>query len=165
VVGVGNVVERRVCLNHTAFYCGATTDINMEFTKSLSVGFFGGQGFVLQRLSGQGDVLVKGGGTIVEKLLEPGQSLTVSSGCIVAFEDTVSYDIQMMPGIKNAMFGGEGLFVAKLSGPGRVWLQGMPPVCFSSFVGAPLMHDVLLFWLTRFVTATSHFLVVHVRIE
>jgi hypothetical protein len=78
-------------------------------------------------LSGQGDVLVKAGGTLVEKDLSQDETLRVSSGSIVAFTSTVQYDIQMMPGIKNAMFGGEGLFVTTLKGPGKVWLQGMPP--------------------------------------
>jgi uncharacterized protein (TIGR00266 family) len=104
-----------------------SVDIQAEFTKTMSAGFFGGQGFILQRLSGEGDVLVKAGGTLVTMDLEEGEVLRVSSGSIVAFEPTVSYDIQMMPGIKNVMFGGEGLFVTTLQGPGKIWLQGMPP--------------------------------------
>jgi hypothetical protein len=82
---------------------------------------------VLQRLSGEGDVLVKAGGTLVAMDLDDGQVLRVTSGSIVAFEPSVSYDIQMMTGVKNIMFGGEGLFVTTLCGPGKVWLQGMPP--------------------------------------
>ncbi|KAG7365172.1 TIGR00266 family protein [Nitzschia inconspicua] len=104
-----------------------SVDIQMEFTKKFSTGFFGGQGFILQRLSGEGDVLVKAGGTLVERELADGEILRVTSGSIVAFESFVEYDIQMMPGIKNAMFGGEGLFVTSLTGPGKIWLQGMPP--------------------------------------
>jgi uncharacterized protein (TIGR00266 family) len=104
-----------------------SVDIQMEFTKKLSTGFFGGQGFILQRLSGQGDVLVKAGGTLVEKELSEGEVLRVTSGSIVAFESSIEYDIQMMPGVKNIMFGGEGLFVTTLTGPGKIWLQGMPP--------------------------------------
>ena len=80
-----------------------SVDIQMEFTKSLSAGFFGGQGFILQKMSGQGDVLVKAGGTLVEKELAEGETIRVTSGSIVAFTSTVDYDIQMMPGIKNAM--------------------------------------------------------------
>jgi uncharacterized protein (TIGR00266 family) len=115
---------------------GATAvQIATEFTKSLTAGFFGGQGFILQRLTstnesgngGGGEVLIKGGGTIVHKRLNDGERLRVSSGSIVAFEPTVQYDVQMIPGIKNAMFGGEGLFLTTLTGPGQVWLQGMPP--------------------------------------
>jgi hypothetical protein len=99
----------------------------MEFTKRLTAGFFGGEGFILQRLSGTGDVLVKGGGTIVVHDLTPGEKLRVTAGSLVAFEPTVEYDVQMIAGVKNAMFGGEGLFLTTLQGPGRVWLQGMPP--------------------------------------
>jgi len=105
----------------------ASVDIQMEFTKTMTAGFFGGQGFILQRLIGEGDVLIKAGGTLVEKFIKDGEVLRVSSGAIVAFEPTVSYDIQMMQGVKNVMFGGEGLFVTTLKGPGRIWLQGMPP--------------------------------------
>lgn len=81
----------------------------------------------MQRLVGDGDVLIKAGGTLVEKDLQEGEVLRVTSGSIVAFEPTVSYDIQMMQGVKNVVFGGEGLFVTTLMGPGRCWLQGMPP--------------------------------------
>ena len=116
-----------ICQRGAYMASNPSVNIDMEFTKSLSAGFFGGQGFILQRLSGQGDVLVKAGGTLVEKDLSEGETLRVSSGSIVAFTSTVEYDIQMMPGIKNAMFGGEGLFVTTLKGPGKLWLQGMPP--------------------------------------
>jgi uncharacterized protein (TIGR00266 family) len=115
-----------ICQRGAFMASNPSVNIDMEFTKSLSAGFFGGQGFILQRLSGQGDVLVKAGGTLVEKDLSEGETLRVSSGSIVAFTSTVDYDIQMIPGIKNAMFGGEGLFVTTLKGPGKVWLQGMP---------------------------------------
>jgi uncharacterized protein (TIGR00266 family) len=115
-----------ICQRGAYLASNPSVDIQMEFTKSLSAGFFGGQGFILQRLSGQGDVLVKAGGTLVEKYLSEGETLRVTSGSIVAFTSTVNYDIQMMPGIKNAMFGGEGLFVTTLKGPGKIWLQGMP---------------------------------------
>ena len=120
-------LETLICQRGAYLASNPTVNIEMEFTKSLSAGFFGGQGFILQKLTGTGDVLIKGGGTIVTKDLRDGESLRVSSGSIVAFERTVAYDIQMVPGIKNAMFGGEGLFVTTLTGPGRVWLQGMPP--------------------------------------
>lgn len=118
--------ETLICQRGAFLAFNTTVDIEMEFTKSLKAGFFGGQGFVLQRLVGEGDVLLKAGGTLVEKTLSEGQTLRVTSGSIVAFERTIDYDVEMMPGIKNAMFGGEGLFVTKLTGPGRVWLQGMP---------------------------------------
>ena len=116
-----------ICQRGAYLASNPSVNIEMAFTKSLSAGFFGGQGFILQRLSGQGDVLIKAGGTLVEKDLREGETLRVTSGSIVAFTSTIDYDIQMIPGIKNAMFGGEGLFVTTLKGPGKVWLQGMPP--------------------------------------
>jgi uncharacterized protein (TIGR00266 family) len=108
-----------ICQKGAYLASNPSVDIEMAYTKSLSAGFFGGQGFVLQKLSGQGDVLVKAGGALVEKDLEEGETIRVTSGSIVAFTSTIDYDIQMMPGIKNAMFGGEGLFVATLKGPGK----------------------------------------------
>jgi len=120
-----------ICQRGAFLASNPTVDIQMEFTKSLKAGFFGGQGFVLQKLtttdaSHDNDVLIKAGGTLVTKDLADGESIRVTSGSIVAFESTIDYDVQMMPGIKNVMFGGEGLFVTRLTGPGRVWLQGMP---------------------------------------
>jgi uncharacterized protein (TIGR00266 family) len=115
-----------ICQRGAYIASNPSVDISMEATKSLSAGFFGGQGFILQRLSGKGDVLVKAGGTLVVKDLHEGERLRVTSGSIVAFTSSVHYDIQMMPGVKNVMFGGEGLFVTSLTGPGRVWMQGMP---------------------------------------
>ena len=101
--------------------------IEMAFTKSLQAGFFGGQGFVLQKLEGQGDVLLQAGGTLVRRDLDYGETLRVSSGSLVAMTSTVDYDVQTMPGFNNVVFGGEGLFVTTLTGPGTIWLQGMPP--------------------------------------
>lgn len=116
-----------ICQKGAYLASNPTVSIDVAFTKSLSAGFFGGQGFVLQKLSGTGHVLVKGGGTVVKKVLQEKETLRVTSGSIIAFETTIDYDVQMVPGIKNAMFGGEGLFLTTLRGPGQVWLQGMPP--------------------------------------
>lgn len=102
-------------------------DINVEFTKKLSTGFFGGEGFVLQGLTGKGDVMVKAGGALIKKELNEGEVLRISSGALVAFQSGVEFDIQMVPGFKNVLFGGEGLFMTTLTGPGIVWLQGQPP--------------------------------------
>jgi len=111
-----------------ALLCAAhTIDIEMEFTKKLTTGFFGGEGFVLQGLTGEGDVLIKAGGTLIRKDLDEGEELRVSSGALVGFSQGVEYDVQMMPGFKNVLFGGEGLFITTLTGPGTVWLQGQPP--------------------------------------
>lgn len=109
------------------FLCAAKgVDIDIAFTKRLGTGLFGGEGFILQRLSGDGLAFVHAGGTIIEKRLESGQTLRVDTGCLVAFQPSVSYDIQMVGGFKNALFGGEGLFFANLSGPGTVYLQSLP---------------------------------------
>jgi len=111
-----------------ALLCAAhTIDIEMEFTKNMSAGFFGGEGFVLQALTGEGDVFVKAGGTLIRRDLNEGEQLRISSGCLVGFSQGVDYDVQMIPGVKNALFGGEGLFITTLTGPGTVWLQGQPP--------------------------------------
>lgn len=110
-----------------AFVCGShTIEIEMEYAKKMSVGFFGGEGFVLQKLQGEGDAYVKAGGVIIRRRLANGELLRVSSGCIVAFETSVQYDIALQKGFKNIMFGGEGLFLTTLTGPGEVILQGLP---------------------------------------
>ncbi len=110
-----------------AFLCAARgIDIDIAFTKRLGAGFFGGEGFILQRLSGEGLAFVHAGGTIIEKKLGHGQSLRVDTGCIVAFQPSVSYDIEMVGGFRNALFGGEGLFLATLRGPGTIYLQSLP---------------------------------------
>ena len=115
-------------------YLCSTTGIEtaIAFTRKLGVGFFGGEGFVLQRVSGVGTVFVHGGGNFVEFNLQPGEGLKVDTGCIVAFEQSVQYDIQFMGGFKNTIFGGEGLFLATLQGPGRAILQTLP---FSRLAG------------------------------
>ena len=110
-----------------AFLCAAKgTSIGIAFTKRLGAGFFGGEGFILERLQGDGLAFVHAGGTIVEKQLGAGETLRVDTGCIVAFQPSVSYDIQFVGGFKNTLFGGEGLFFATLTGPGKVYLQSLP---------------------------------------
>ena len=110
-----------------SFLCAATgVDIEIAFTRKLGAGFFGGEGFILQRLVGDGMAFVHSGGTIIQKNLLPGETLRVDTGCLVAFSPSVDYDIQSVGGFKNALFGGEGLFLAKLTGPGIVFLQSLP---------------------------------------
>ena len=110
-----------------SFLCAAKgVSIGIAFTKRLGAGFFGGEGFILERLQGDGLCFIHAGGTIIQKDLKPGETLRVDTGCIVAFQPSVSYDIQFVGGIKTALFGGEGLFFATLQGPGRVWLQSLP---------------------------------------
>jgi len=101
-------------------------EIEMAFTKRLGAGFFGGEGFILQRLSGDGWAFIHAGGTVMSKTLAVGEHLNVDTGCLVALEQSVTYDISMVKGVKTALFGGEGLFHARLSGPGKVYLQTLP---------------------------------------
>ena len=98
----------------------------MAFTKRVGAGIFGGEGFILQRLEGEGLAFVHAGGTIVEKNLASGETLRVDTGCLVAFAPTVDYDIKFIGGFQNALFGGEGLFLVNLTGPGLVYLQSLP---------------------------------------
>jgi uncharacterized protein (TIGR00266 family) len=109
-----------------AFLCAALgTQIDIAFARRIGVGLFGGEGFILQRLRGDGMVFVHAGGTIIERELKGG-TLRVDTGCIVAFDPRISYDIEMVGGLKSMFFGGEGLFLATLRGAGRVWLQSLP---------------------------------------
>ncbi|MDX1531748.1 MAG: TIGR00266 family protein, partial [Rhodothermales bacterium] len=110
-----------------AFLCAAQgIEIEVAFTKRLGAGLFGGEGFILQRLEGDGRAFVHAGGTVMEKVLEPGERLKVDTGCLVAFDTSVDYDIEFQGGFRNALFGGEGLFVTTLTGPGLVFLQSLP---------------------------------------
>jgi uncharacterized protein (TIGR00266 family) len=100
--------------------------IGIALQRKLGVGLFGGEGFIMQRLQGDGWAFVHAGGTLQDRLLGPGELIRVDTGCIVAFQPSVQYDIQYVGKIKSALFGGEGLFFATLRGPGRVWLQSLP---------------------------------------
>ena len=118
---------RNIYLSEDAFLCAANgIDIDVAFTKRMGAGLFGGEGFILQRLSGYGRAFIHAGGTIIPRTLAPGKKLRVDTGCLVAMAPTVDYDIQFVGGFKNAMFGGEGLFLAQLTGPGLVYLQSLP---------------------------------------
>lgn len=109
------------------FLCAAQgIEINLAFTKRIGAGLFGGEGFILQKLSGDGNCFIHAGGTILKKQLAEGEQLRVDTGCLVAFEPTVNYDIKFIGGFKNSLFGGEGLFYAMLTGPGLVYLQSVP---------------------------------------
>lgn len=110
-----------------SFLCAARgVQIGIAFTKRIGAGLFGGEGFILQRLTGDGVAFVHSGGTLCHKMLGPGDTLRVDTGCIVAFQPSVQYDIKFVGGFKNTLFGGEGLFFAVLTGPGNVWLQSLP---------------------------------------
>jgi uncharacterized protein (TIGR00266 family) len=115
-----------ICEKHS-FLCAARgTSINVEFTRRIGAGFFGGEGFILQRLTGTSMAFIHACGTVVERTLRVGETLRVDTGCLVAFQPTVAYDIQLVGNIKTALFGGEGLFFVTLTGPGKVWLQSLP---------------------------------------
>ena len=110
-----------------AFLCAARgVSLGIFFQQRLSVGFFGGEGFIMQRLDGDGLAFIHAGGTVQERELQPGQTLFVDTGCIVALTQSVSFEIQYIGKVKTALFGGEGLFFAKVTGPGTVWLQSLP---------------------------------------
>ena len=117
----------RFLVQRDGFLCAAAgIEIEVAFTKKLGAGLFGGEGFILQRLTGTGLAFVHAGGTVVRKDLQAGETLRVDTGCLVAFSESVDYDIQMIGGVRNALFGGEGLFLATLTGPGPVYLQSLP---------------------------------------
>ncbi len=110
-----------------AFLCAARgVSLGIALQKKLSTGFFGGEGFIMQKLEGDGLAFVHAGGTVVKRELRSGQVLMVDTGCVVAYTQTVNFEIQYVGKIKTALFGGEGLFFAKISGPGTVWLQSLP---------------------------------------
>ncbi len=110
-----------------SFLCAASgIEIEVAFTRKMGAGLFGGEGFILQKLTGDGLAFCHAGGTIIERTLAPGERLRVDTGCLVAFAESVSYDIQFQGGFKNALFGGEGLFMATVTGPGLVFLQSLP---------------------------------------
>ncbi|HUN23546.1 MAG TPA: TIGR00266 family protein [Anaerolineales bacterium] len=114
-----------ICQKDSFLAAAFGTNVSIAFNKRLGAGLFGGEGFILQRLRGDGMAFIHAGGTIVEKRLQ-GETLRVDTGCIVAFEKTVTYDIQRAGNLKSMVFGGEGLFLATLSGHGRVWIQSLP---------------------------------------
>lgn len=130
-----NVGGTLIC-QKDSFLCAAKgVSIGIYFQRKILTGLFGGEGFIMQKLDGDGIVFVHAGGTVVERQLAPGEVVHVDTGCVVAIEPSVSFDIQQAGGIKTALFGGEGLFFAVLRGPGRIWLQSLP---FSRLAGRML---------------------------
>lgn len=110
-----------------AFLCAAKgVSLGLYLQQKMSTGFFGGEGFIMQKLEGDGLAFVHAGGTVVKRELQPGQTLLIDTGCVVAFTPNINFEIQYVGKIKTAMFGGEGLFFAKVTGPGTVWLQSLP---------------------------------------
>ncbi len=134
-VTLTNVGGCLVC-QKDSFLCAAKgVSIGIYFQRRILTGLFGGEGFIMQKLEGDGMVFLHAGGTIVERTLGPGEMLHVDTGCVVAIEPSVQFDIQQAGGIKTMLFGGEGLFFATLQGPGKIWLQSLP---FSRLAGRML---------------------------
>ena len=118
--------EGKIICQKDAFLCAAKgTSVGIEFSRKLGRGFFGGEGFIMQKVEGDGLAFLHAGGTIQEKRLELGETLRVDTGCLVAFTRDVNYDIEMVRGVRNMIFGGEGFFYASLQGPGTVWVQSL----------------------------------------
>jgi len=117
----------KIICQKDAFLCAAKgVSVGIEFQRKLGTGLFGGEGFIMQKLEGDGMAFCHAGGHIMKRTLRPGEVLRVDTGCIVAYTQTIDYDIQFVGGIKNTLFGGEGVFFATLKGPGEVWLQTLP---------------------------------------
>lgn len=117
---------KMICQKDSFLAAAKGVSVGIEFQRKLGSGLFGGEGFIMQKLEGDGLAFVHAGGFIIEKTLEAGALLKIDTGCIVAFTPSCDYDIQFVGGIKNTIFGGEGLFFATLRGPGRVWIQSLP---------------------------------------
>ena len=115
-----------ICQKDAFLAAAKGVSVGVEFQRKLGTGFFGGEGFIMQKLEGDGMSFVHAGGTIIKKELAPGELLRVDTGCLVAMTKEVDYNIEMVKGVKTALFGGEGLFFATLRGPGTVWIQSLP---------------------------------------
>ena len=128
-----NDYQGKLVCQKDAFLCAAKgVAIGVEFQKKIGTALFGGEGFIMQKLEGNGKIFVHAGGTILQKDLQPGETLRIDTGCLVAMTREVGYDIEYVGGVKSAIFGGEGFFFAKMTGPGHVWLQSLP---FSRLAG------------------------------
>jgi len=120
-------LQGKIICQKDSFLCAAKgVSVGIEFQRKLGTGLFGGEGFIMQKLEGDGMAFVHSGGNIIERTLQYGEKLKIDTGCIVAFTSGVNYNIEFIGGIKNTLFGGEGMFYATLSGPGKVWIQSLP---------------------------------------
>ena len=125
-VDLSTVGGTLICQKDAFLAAAKGVALGIAFQRKIGVGLFGGEGFIMQRLDGDGMAFIHAGGTLLEKTLAPGERLRVDTGCVVAFQPSVDFDIQYAGKIKTALFGGEGLFFATLTGPGKVWLQSLP---------------------------------------
>jgi uncharacterized protein (AIM24 family) len=120
-------MDGKIICQKDSFLCAAKgVSVGINFQRKLGTGLFGGEGFIMQKLEGDGMAFMHAGGHVFERTLAPGELLKVDTGCIVAYTQQIEFDIQFVGGIKNTIFGGEGLFFATLRGPGKVWLQTLP---------------------------------------
>lgn len=127
VIDLSLTAGQQMIVQKDSFMCAEkSVDVDMHFRKKLGAGLFGGEGFILQKLTGPGSAFVNFDGEIVERTLGPGETLRVDTGHVAMFEPTIDFDVEIMRGFKNILLGGEGLFLATLRGPGKVWLQTMP---------------------------------------
>lgn len=124
-VHLGQLGSNLLCQKDAFLAAALGTKVDIAFNRKLGAGFFGGEGFILERLQGDGMAFIHAGGTVVEKQLN-NETLRLDTGCLVAFSEGIDYDIQMAGGLKSMFFGGEGLFLATLSGTGKVWIQSLP---------------------------------------
>lgn len=130
--------EEKIICQKDAFLCAAKgVSVGIEFSKKMGRGLFGGEGFIMQKIEGDGMAFMHAGGTVIEKQLMIGEVMKIDTGCLVGFTRDVDYDIQFVGGIRNTVFGGEGLFFARLEGPGTVWVQSLP---FSRLAGRVLSN-------------------------
>lgn len=134
-MNIGALGGEMICQKDSFLAAAKGIEIGIAFQKNIGAGLFGGEGFILQRLRGSGWGFVHAGGTILRRELQRGETLRLDTGCLVAFQPSVRYDIQMTGGVKNSLFGGEGLFLTTLTGPGSVWVQSLP---FSRLAGRML---------------------------
>ena len=124
-----------ICQKDSFLAAARGVSIGIAFQRRMMTGLFGGEGFIMQKLDGDGWVFVQMGGTLVERELAPGEQLHVDTGCLAAFTPSVDFDLEMVRGVKSMVFGGEGMFFARLTGPGKVWIQSLP---FSRLAGRML---------------------------
>ncbi len=132
-------VGGRLICQKDAFLCAAKgVSLGIAFQKRIMTGLFGGEGFIMQKLEGDGWVFVQFGGMVIERELKPGERLHVDTGCVAAFTDTVDFDLIQAGGVKSMIFGGEGVFFAQLTGPGKVWVQSLPFARLAGRIGAAI---------------------------
>ncbi|WNQ09113.1 TIGR00266 family protein [Paenibacillus aurantius] len=122
-----SVLGGKIVCQKDSFLCAAKgVSVGIDFQRKLGTGFFGGEGFIMQKIEGDGLAFVHSGGMVLEKTLQPGEVIRIDTGCLVGMTQDVDYDIEFVKGVKTALFGGEGLFYATLRGPGKVWIQSLP---------------------------------------